>query len=76
MPRVVHAAADEETDPDRKQVLAVVERLELPCDEADLAPLVTNMDAQTLRQVLGELSQDRLVVDTDSTGRLAVRALR
>jgi len=70
--------ADTERDPDRKQVLAVVQNMPLPCDDADVAAVISNLDRGTVRRALIELGEERLrirVKDTGDTARVVVTAV-
>jgi len=60
--------ADTETDPDRKQVLAVVQNMPLPCDDEDVAALIGNLDRSTVRRALVGLGQDRLATRLEGSG--------
>jgi hypothetical protein len=65
------ARADTERDPDRKQVLAVVQNLPLPCDEEDVAAVISNLDRGTVRRALVELGRTRLRTHMEGSGDAA-----
>jgi hypothetical protein len=63
--------ADTEPDPNRKQVLAVVQILPLPCDEEDVASLISNLDHDTVRRALIELGRTRVRTRMEGSGDAA-----
>ena len=60
--------ADTEPDPDRKQVLAVVQNLPLPCDDEDVAAVIGNLDRSTVRRALIGLGKNRLRTRLEGSG--------
>jgi len=60
--------ADTETDLDRKQVLAVVQNMPLPCNEEDVAAVTGNLDPATVRRALIGLGEDRLRIRLEGSG--------
>ena len=60
--------ADTETDPDRKQVLAVVQHMPLPCNEEDVAEVSGNLDPAAVRRALIRLGEDRLRIRLEGSG--------
>jgi len=60
--------ANTETDPDRKQALAVVHNMPLPCTEEDVAAVTGNLNRATVRRALIGLGEDRLRIRLQRSG--------
>jgi hypothetical protein len=69
-----------ELDDVMRQVLAVVQELELPCDDRDVSEVVQDVDGARIRRALQDLGEDYLaVVPREQDGapaRVEVTAVR